>query len=112
SGADEDIFEFTPSSLGAATAGSWSMYFDGGDVGLGSTSEDVDAVAVAPSGAIYLSTGGGFAVPGISGADEDVFVFTPSSLGTATSGTYAPLPFFDGSALGLTANNVADIDLP
>jgi len=112
SGSDEDIFEFAPSSLGPVTTGSWSMYFDGSDVALGGNREDVDALAVTPSGGIYLSTTGGFAVPGISGADEDVFVFTPSSLGTATSGTYVAALFFDGGVLGLAGNDVTAIDLP
>jgi len=51
-------------------------------------------------------------VPGLSGADEDVFVFTPSALGATTSGTYASTLYFDGSTFGLSGNNVSDIELP
>jgi hypothetical protein len=51
-------------------------------------------------------------VPGGSGADEDVFVFTPTSLGAATAGSYSPALFFDGGAFGLGANDVDAIDLP
>ena len=35
------------------------------------------------------------------GADEDVFVFTPTSLGSVTSGTFSSTLYFDGSVRGL-----------
>jgi calcineurin-like phosphoesterase family protein len=109
---DEDLLEFTPTSLGQNTAGSFSLYFDGSQVELGQTVEDVDAVAVDATGRIYLSTVDVFAVAGLSGQNEDVFVFTPTSLGTTTSGSYSPALYFDGSTYGLDTNNVSDIDLP
>ena len=69
-GADADILEFTPSSLGDNTAGTWAFYFDGSDVGLTTISEDIDAVAVdSITGKIYLSTAGNFAVTGLAGAN-------------------------------------------
>ncbi|HEU5264368.1 MAG TPA: beta-propeller fold lactonase family protein, partial [Gaiellaceae bacterium] len=108
---DEDVFEFAPSSLGDVTAGTYAMYFDGTDVGLTASSEDVDAAAVDAAGKIYLSTLNGFSVAGVSGADEDVFVFTPTALGPTTSGTYSSTLYFDGSAHGLSANDVFAIDL-
>jgi hypothetical protein len=109
--ADVDLLEFTPTSLGANTAGSFAKYFDGSDVGLSDGSkEDVDAVAVDPSGRLYLSTLDTFAVPGVSGSKEDVFVFTPTSLGTNTAGGYSPNLYFDGSTRALTKNIYA-IDL-
>ncbi|MGH9259373.1 MAG: hypothetical protein ACRD08_05645, partial [Acidimicrobiales bacterium] len=112
SGQDEDLIEFTPTSLGDNTAGTFAMYFDGSDVGLSSTSdEDVDAVAVDASGRIYLSTIGSFSVSGRSGNDEDVFVFTPTSLGSTTAGTYSTVLFFDGSVYGVTGD-IFGIDLP
>ncbi|MGH9260761.1 MAG: hypothetical protein ACRD08_12845, partial [Acidimicrobiales bacterium] len=112
SGADEDLIEFMPASLGAVTAGSWSLYFDGSDVGLTSSDEDVDAVAIDASGRIFLSTTGAFAVTGRSGADEDVFLFTPTSLGGTTSGSFSAALLFDGSLFGLGGNDVVAIDLP
>ncbi len=112
SAADEDLLEFTPTSLGATTAGSWRLYFDGSDVGLTSSDEDVDAGAVDAAERIYLSTTGSFAVTGISGADEDVFVFVPTLLGSTTQGTFLGSLFFDGSAFGLSGNDVYAIDLP
>jgi sugar lactone lactonase YvrE len=109
---DEDLLAFIPTSLGNDTAGSFSLYFDGSDVGLGDAGEDVDAAAVDASGRIYLSTDAAFAVPGVSGQDEDVFVFTPSALGPTTAGSYAPTLYFDGSSFGLDTNDLFAIDLP
>jgi PKD repeat protein len=112
SGRDEDLFTFTPASLGSSTAGTFALYFDGSDVGLSNSDEDIFAVTTDASGRIFLSTKGNFSVSGISGADEDVFVFIPSSLGSSTSGTFDPVLFFDGSAFGLSDNDIYGIDLP
>ena len=109
---DEDLLEFVPTSLGSTTAGTFSLYFDGSDVGLTLAGEDVDAAAVDGTGKIYLSTVANFSVAGLSGGDEDVFVFTPSSLGETTSGAFSSALYFDGSAHGLAVNDVAAIDLP
>jgi hypothetical protein len=91
------------------------MYFDGSStgIGLGDSGEDVDAMGVAGNGNIYLSTTDIFAVSGVSGADEDVFVCTPTmSAGTVVACTYAPALHFDGSAWGLDTNDVDAIHLP
>ena len=104
--ADEDILAFTPSTLGTTTSGTWAWYFDGSDVVLGSSSEDIDALDVGPDGAIYLSSLGDFAVTGISGFDEDIFVCSPTSLGSATACNFSSTLFFDGSTWGLSANDV------
>jgi len=112
SGEDEDLIRFVPTSLGNTTKGTWSMYFDGSDVGLSNGSEDVDAAAVDSAGKIYLSTTGNFSVSGRSGENEDVFVFQPSALGSSTTGTYSSTLFFDGTNFGLADNNITAIDLP
>ena len=112
SGRDEDLLAFTPSSLGANTAGSWSLYFDGSDVGLSSSSEDINALGLDGDGTIYLSTTGDLSVSGLSSADEDVVVFTPASLGSSTSGSFSSAVFFDGSAYGLSSNDLYAIDIP
>jgi len=111
--ADEDILAFTPTTLGDATSGAWAMYFDGSDVALAETSgEDIDALDVAPNGDIYLSVAGIFAVAGVSGDDEDVFVCTPTSLGDVTACNYSSALYFDGSTWGQDANDVDGIHLP
>jgi len=111
-GAREDLVAFRPITLGATTAGTFELYFDGSDVGLTSSSENIDAVAVDAAGRLHLSTNGSFAVPGVSGADEDVFIFTPTTTGATTAGTFSSALFFDGSLFGLTANDLAGIDRP
>jgi hypothetical protein len=110
-GKDEDVLAFTPTSLGDVTSGTWSMYFDGSDVGLAETSgEDVDALDVV-SGKVYLSTADNFSVNGAAGADEDIFVCEPTSLGDVTACNYSSALYFDGSTLGLAANDVDAINL-
>ena len=90
SGADEDLVAFTATSLGADTSGEWALYFDGSDVGLNnSSSEDINGVWVdSKTGEIYLSTLGAFAVNGVSGAGGDLFICTPSQLGSTTACTF------------------------
>lgn len=99
SGADEDLLVFTATSLGATTTGSFAVLFDGGDVGLTANDEDVDAAGFTSSGALLLSTIGNLSVTGASGADEDLFLFQPSQLGSTTSGTFSL--FLDLSTLGI-----------
>ena len=98
--ADADIVRFVPTSLGTTTAGAFEWYFDGSDVELTTNGEDVDSVAILSDGRILVSTVGGYAAGGLRGGDEDVLVFTPSSLGENTSGTWAL--YFDGSDVALT----------
>ncbi|MCA9290828.1 MAG: S8 family serine peptidase, partial [Phycisphaerales bacterium] len=105
---DSDILRFTPTSLGSNTAGSFSMYFDGSDVGLTSSSEDIDAIGFAPDGRLVISTVGNPGVSGLSGlADEDLIAFSATSLGSATAGSWSY--YFDGSDVGLT-NSSEDVD--
>ena len=104
---DSDIVRFVPTSLGGNTAGSFEWYFDGSDVGLTTNGEDVDAITLLADGRIIISTTGGFSVPGASGADEDLVVFTPTALGAETSGTWAL--YFDGSDVAL--NNASSEDV-
>ena len=109
-GADTDLLLFNATSLGSVTSGSFTVRFDGSDVGLSDNgTEDVDAAALLPGGQILLSTEGSFAVPGVSGTDEDVAQFTPTSLGANTAGTWSM--FLDLSALGIAgAADVGALD--
>lgn len=107
--ADEDLLAFTPTSLGTTTAGSWAIYLDGSDILLGQ--EDIDGAAVDDAGRVYLSVQDGFAVSGVAGDDEDVFVFNPTLLGSATAGSYEPTLFFDGSLYGLAGCDVIGVDI-
>lgn len=107
SGADEDLLAFAASSLGSTTAGTWSLYFDGSDVGLSqSSTEDTNGVWVNnANNALYLTTLGAFSVTGVSGDGADIFICVPGSLGTTTSCTFSM--FWDGSLHGY-AGEVAD----
>lgn len=105
-GRDEDVLLFTAASLGSTTSGTWLLYFDGSDVGLGESSdEDIEALDIVGED-VYLSTLGAFSVSGLSGADEDVFVCTATALGDVTACSYSPALYFDGSTWGLTGNDV------
>ncbi|MDX1948830.1 MAG: S8 family serine peptidase [Pirellulaceae bacterium] len=112
SGGGEDLLRFVPTTLGATTAGKWSLYFDGSDVGLSGSTENLDAVAVTADGKLQLSTSGSFSVSGRSGGREDVFVFTPSKTGSTTAGKFAAQLALDGSTIGLASNNLTAYALP
>ena len=116
SGQDEDLVRFTATSWGSTTAGTWSWTFDGSDVGLSTTSnEDVDGVwldtAIAPNPYVYLSTLGTFSVTGVSGENEDIFVFKPTALGSTTTGTFQATLYLDGSLFGLSSYDVDAFDV-
>ena len=106
SGNDEDLIAFSSTSLGSTTSGSWSWYFDGSDVGLTATSEDVNGVWIDPiNNKVHLTTTGAFSVTGASGDGADILVCTPGSLGSTTSCAFSM--YWDGSAFGF-AGEVAD----
>ncbi len=101
--ADEwDVVQFDATSLGEGTAGSFSLYFNGDDVGLDSSDEDLDALTVLPDGRLLISINGTPASGVVSGVrDEDVLIFTPISLGETTAGTWAM--YFDSGDVELTS---------
>ena len=99
--ADADIVKFTPTQLGNDTIGTFSLYFDGSNVGLTSGNEDIDAIALDASGNLVLSTVGSYSVPGLSGGDEDLIRFAATTLGTNTAGNWTLL--FDGSDVALNS---------
>jgi len=103
-----DVVQFDATSLGSETAGSFSLYLDGSDVGLDTSSEALDGLAVLSDGRVLISTTGSVSVPGVTGNDEDILAFTPTTLGDTTSGTWAM--YFDGSDVGLADTSSEDID--
>ena len=102
---DSDILRFTPTSLGTNTAGTFTWYFDGSDVGLTATTEDVDAIGFAPNGRLIVSTSGAYGVGLLSGNGEDLLSFAATTTGSSTSGTWST--YFDGSDVGLS-NTVSE----
>ncbi|MGK7908778.1 MAG: hypothetical protein AB4040_16340, partial [Synechococcus sp.] len=90
---DEDIGRWDP------LTGTVTRYFDGSDVSLTNSSEDVNAVSQS-NGDLLLSTTGNLSVPGLFARDDDVSVFNPTSLGPTTRGSFDRELFFDGSRVG------------
>jgi hypothetical protein len=97
--ADEDLIRFSSSSLGANTAGTWSLYFDGSDIALNSSSsEDMHGASVS-NGDLHLTTLGAFSVAGAAGDGADVFTcITHVSGANSSCGSTSLL--FDGSTNG------------
>ncbi|WP_374686162.1 hypothetical protein [Promineifilum sp.] len=111
SGRADELVAFTPTTLGANTAGTWSLYFDGSDVGIKPTA-NIDGVDVAANGDIYLTTAANINLAGSVVADEDVFICRPTTLGANTGCNFEPALYFDGSAWGLGADDVDAIQIP
>ncbi|MBE9066334.1 hypothetical protein IQ260_06680 [Leptolyngbya cf. ectocarpi LEGE 11479] len=105
---DSDIVRFIPTATGNNTAGSYELFFDGSDVGLDTNGEDIDSIGLTAGGDLVIGTSGSFSVSGLSGKDEDLLVFTDTSLGANTSGTWAL--YFDGSDVGLNNNGNEDVN--
>ncbi|MEZ4866170.1 MAG: S8 family serine peptidase [Caldilineaceae bacterium] len=98
--ADEDILAYDPAT------DSWSLLFDGSDVGLGGV--DVDAFAFLSDGSLLLSTDNPVTISGIGTVDDsDILHFIPTALGATTAGSYQL--YFRGADVGLTTNG-EDID--
>ena len=98
--ADEDIFRRESS------AGAWSLFVDGSDIGLAGT--DIDAFELMADGSMLMSFDIDFTLAGFGPVDDsDILRFTPSSTGDATAGAWEW--YFDGSDVGLTKND-EDID--
>lgn len=100
---DEDLIVFNATSLGENTSGSWELYFDGSDVNLTSSDEDLRGSWIdKENNDVYLTTLGDFSVSGLSGDENDIFICDPSSLGNDTSCTFRL--FWDGGAHGFAGN--------
>lgn len=107
---DSDIVRFDATSLGNNTAGAFSLYFDGSDVGLTNPSEDIDTLDLLPDGRLIVSTAGAYAVSGAQGKGDDLLSFSPATLGATTSGMWAL--YFDGSDVGIKpATNVDGVSV-
>lgn len=97
---DEDIMSYAPES------GTWSLFFDGSDVGL--TRVDIDAFNFDDEGNLLFS----FDKPIVLGDlgtvdDSDIVKFIPTTLGPDTVGSFAL--YLDGSDVELEAGS-EDID--
>ena len=96
---DEDIVQFV-GTLGSATSGTFTMFFDGSNNGLATTSgEDIDGFFWSSSaGKLYLTTLGSFGVTGLSGSPSDIFACN----GFVAGGNCTSFSlYFDGDDIGL-----------
>ncbi|MCL4301468.1 MAG: multicopper oxidase domain-containing protein [Anaerolineae bacterium] len=85
----------------------FAVFFDGGDVGLGTF--NVDAFDRLDADTILLSVDNGGNVPGFGPIDdEDILRFDATSLGSTTVGAFSM--YFDGSDVGLGGSNDDDVD--
>ncbi|MCA9918748.1 MAG: Ig-like domain repeat protein, partial [Anaerolineales bacterium] len=94
---NSDILRFEPTSLGNNTSGTWSLYFDGSDVGLKAPREGITALSVLADGRIVISTAGPFKAGNLNAKSRDLVVFTPSSLGENTAGSWEL--YFEGASI-------------
>jgi hypothetical protein len=89
-------------------AGTWSLYFDGSDVGLSNSgNEDVDAFDILTDGSIVISTVGAANVPGVGNFNDEDLVRCVGTFGSVTTCTWSV--YFDGSDVALTAGS-EDVD--
>jgi hypothetical protein len=120
--APQDIIRFVPTTLGAATAGTFQWYLDGSDVGLTTADEKIDAIYMQPTqwwpDPLRISTFGPGSVPRQSGgnlnfADEDLINFVGTQYGATSAGKWRMN--LDGSTIpGMGAedlNAVARVEL-
>ncbi len=104
SGRDEDLIALD------ASGSSWSLYFDGSNVGLSSSNEDIWGVTVNASGQIQLSTKGSFAVNGLRGKGADVFTCAPTGLGANNTGCDFTL-YWRGADHGFGAEMIDGVNI-
>lgn len=107
---DSDIVRFSPTSLGEQTAGTWTLFFDGSDVGLTTNGEDIDGISFSPTGELLITTLGTAKVNGttLKALDEDILAFTSTSWGSETSGSWRL--YFDGSEVMLNNSGSEDLN--
>ena len=105
---DSDLVLFTPTTTGSSSAGSWSFYLDGSDCALTTNGEDIDGVCYLDDGTLLMSTLGTARGGGPTSRDEDVMLFTPTSLGSASGGSWTT--FFDGSDVGFSNSGGEDLN--
>jgi hypothetical protein len=105
----QDIVRFTPSSIGPQTAGTFSWFFDGSDVGLTKEVEEITSISFTPEGRLVIGTFGNNDVPGSGGQQlntgpDDLLMFIANTYGAGTSGYFEH--YLDGSQLGIAPERI------
>jgi hypothetical protein len=109
----QDLVKFCATQTGTTTAGSFTMYFDGSDVGLDASSEVIDAVEVLPGGDLVISTKDKFSIPQLpapplKGQKNDLLRFHGTSYGPTTTGSWS-LYFNNTQVVGLKKENIISL---
>ncbi len=104
----QDIVRFSPTSTGDNTAGSFSFFFDGSDVGLTTYYENIDSIGVDPvTGDLVISTTGNHDVPAsvgnVTGNNRDLIRFLDVAFGSNTIGVWASQ--LSGASVGLDSTS-------
>lgn len=96
-----DIVSFKATSLGSTTAGTFTLWLDGAQIGLDTPEEDLDALEVRGN-ELFISTAGPYAVPGAEGSGADIVTcrLKPAGEGGGCGPFTRP---FRGAAAGLGA---------
>lgn len=87
----QDIARFVPSAMGTNTAGTFSMFLDGSDVGLTSPGEAIDSISLTPAGKLVITPLGVATIPGAGGqtlkiTGNHMLRFQANTYGAGTSG--------------------------
>lgn len=99
-----DIVRFHPVTTGSNTLGTFSLVFDGSDVEMASTSENIDALSVDANGRLILSINSQLRTSSLNAEDEDLFAFNAASFGAITAGTFELV--VDGGDIGLDNEDI------
>ncbi|CAN5759732.1 hypothetical protein BH10CHL1_BH10CHL1_25680 [soil metagenome] len=119
-GNDEDLFVLNNAVFGPNTSGQWALYFDGSDVSLTSSGEDITAIWFDHANhKLYFSTDEDYSLPGgLKGDENDIVVCTYTSLGENTACTFSrywngdDYKFDDDAIDGLVLGSVPPLTVP
>ena len=109
----QDLVKFCATQTGTTTAGTFTMYFDGSDVGLAAGGEIIDAVEVRPNGDLVISTKGTANSPQppaapVKAKKNDLLIFHGTQYGPTTMGTWDVF-FSNQLVTGLTKENIISL---
>jgi hypothetical protein len=103
-----DLLVFNANQFGNGTSGTFEMYFNGSDVGMGDNTITGTWIDEA-NGDIYLSTQKAQSAGGVTYDSNDVFICSPISLGTNTACNFSG--YWRGEDHGFGARGITAIEL-
>jgi hypothetical protein len=85
---DEDILLFEARCLGEQTRGTFSLFIDGSEIGLGENGVNVDALDLLPDGSIIVSIEGSFRIGDDKVSEGDLLKYIPGRAGDDQKGKW------------------------